>query len=382
MRFKNISIKGFRGIKDCSIQNLTRVNFFLGQNNSGKSSILEAIFLLCGMHAPRLVLTIDLLRSLLHNEENDFRFVFYNLDYNSPLEIKAELFDKENEYKLKILPKAVGGKAAIKTNTSGSPITSYTTSSILSEDTNSIYASNNIENINGIEFKGEIKKRLQPRIYLNSSLYLERKNNQAEMLQNFEYKNYKPEFNARLQGPSVRSDEDLTKRLETLIVDKKKSELLNSLKQVDEKIIDIVPGSQSMIYVDIGAKRMVPANLMGDGFLKFLNIITGMNETRNGIFLVDEFDNGLHYSTQKGLLKTILRGARDTNTQVFLTTHSKECLFYLKEILEEETYQSYRSDVKCFTISKLNDNVVKAYEYNFESLEYAIDNEVEIRGEI
>src|SRR6476469_6662140 len=104
MKFKNISIKGFRGLKDCTINDLARVNVFVGQNNSGKSSILEAIFLLCGMHAPQLVLTIDLLRNLLHSEENDFRFIFYNLDYSSDLEIKAELFDKDSEYKLKILP--------------------------------------------------------------------------------------------------------------------------------------------------------------------------------------------------------------------------------------------------------------------------------------
>lgn len=381
MRFKNVSIKGFRGLKDCSIDNLSRVNVFLGQNNSGKSSILEAIFLLCGMHAPQLVLTIDLLRHLVHNEENDFRFIFYNLDYNSTLEIKAELFEKDSEYKLKIFPKS-NSKGIIKTNNSGSASTSYPTSSIVSEDVASIYTSDNLENVNGIEFKGEIKKKQQQRIFLNSSLYLQRKNNQPEMLQSFDFKNYNPGFTARLQSPDVKVAEDLTKRLETLIVDKKKTDLLNSLKKIDEKIVDIVPGSQFMIYIDIGAKRMIPANLMGDGFLKYLNIITGLNETRNGVFLIDEFDNGLHYSTQKGLLKTVLKGAKDTNTQVFLTTHSKECLSYLKEILEEDLYQEYRNDVKCFTISKLNDNTVKAYEYNFDSLEYAINNEVEIRGEI
>ena len=185
-----------------------------------------------------------------------------------------------------------------------------------------------------------------------------------------------------MQGPNVRVDSELSKKLENLIVDKRKSELIINLKKIDDKISDIVSGTQSMIYVDIGAKRMIPANLMGDGFLKVLNIITNMNETKNGIFLIDEIDNGLHFSTQKGLWKMILRGARETNTQIFLTTHSKECLFYLKELLEEEAFKNYQDEVKCFTISKLTDNTVKAYEYDFNSLEYAMEHDIEVRGEI
>lgn len=44
-----IRIKGFRGIKNCEITNLGKVNVFVGRNNSGKSSILDA---LCVARAP------------------------------------------------------------------------------------------------------------------------------------------------------------------------------------------------------------------------------------------------------------------------------------------------------------------------------------------
>lgn len=49
--FKNIEIKNFRGIDHLAIDDLSRVNVFLGQNGSGKTSILEAILMLAGMYS-------------------------------------------------------------------------------------------------------------------------------------------------------------------------------------------------------------------------------------------------------------------------------------------------------------------------------------------
>ena len=42
---KSIRIRNYRGFKDCKIDDLGRVNIFAGMNNSGKTTILEALFL-------------------------------------------------------------------------------------------------------------------------------------------------------------------------------------------------------------------------------------------------------------------------------------------------------------------------------------------------
>ena len=52
--FKNLEIKNFRGIDRLVMDDFSRVNVFLGQNGSGKSSILEAILMLTGMSNPGL----------------------------------------------------------------------------------------------------------------------------------------------------------------------------------------------------------------------------------------------------------------------------------------------------------------------------------------
>ncbi len=46
----------------------------------------------------------------------------------------------------------------------------------------------------------------------------------------------------------------------------------------------------------------------------------------NGFLLIDEFENGLHYSVLHKVWKLIFRLAKDLNVQVFATTHSHDCV--------------------------------------------------------
>jgi len=42
---KSIFVRNYRGIRCCKLENLKRVNVFIGRNNSGKSSLLESLYL-------------------------------------------------------------------------------------------------------------------------------------------------------------------------------------------------------------------------------------------------------------------------------------------------------------------------------------------------
>ncbi len=383
MKYKSIHIQSFRGIKNLEIKDLSRVNVFLGQNNSGKSSILEAIFLLTGFNSPSLILSIDLFRNLLHTDENDFRFAFYNLDYASKLIIEGELFGKNSYRKLEIIPK--NSKSSLKTQVQKIKPSNANSGTISTEssipDTLIETSLNTIEDINSLEFKTEVKDfQAEKKNYL-SAIILSRTPTGVEFTVNPDPKKYSG-FKAIIQGVNFRNLSDLSKRIENLIVSKRKAELIRDLKQIENRIADITTSTNAMIYVDIGAKRMIPSNLMGDGFLKYMNIIANINEVKDGVMLVDEIDNGLHFTAMKKLWKTILTSSELNNTQLFITTHSKESLLFLKEVLEEEEMSTHKTSVRCFTISKLEDDTVMAYPYDFNSLEYAIENDIEIRGEI
>ena len=80
MQFDKISIKGFRGIKSLEISGLSRVNLFVGKNNSSKTSVLEAVYILCGAYNPNLLINVDNFRGMILDEPNKLLYIFNDLD--------------------------------------------------------------------------------------------------------------------------------------------------------------------------------------------------------------------------------------------------------------------------------------------------------------
>ena len=62
MKIKNIEIKQFRGLPGLSLDNFGSINLLLGNNNCGKTTVLEALFLMIGISNPQLSLSINSFR--------------------------------------------------------------------------------------------------------------------------------------------------------------------------------------------------------------------------------------------------------------------------------------------------------------------------------
>src|SRR3954453_21182378 len=61
--FKSVRIQNFRQFKDLTLDNLAQINLITGANNTGKTSLLEALFLHASANAAS-VLTITDLRGI------------------------------------------------------------------------------------------------------------------------------------------------------------------------------------------------------------------------------------------------------------------------------------------------------------------------------
>ena len=57
---KTVRIKNFRGFTDLTLDGLERVNLLAGANGTGKTAILEALFLHVGAHNPEIGLRINI----------------------------------------------------------------------------------------------------------------------------------------------------------------------------------------------------------------------------------------------------------------------------------------------------------------------------------
>ena len=75
-----------------------------------------------------------------------------------------------------------------------------------------------------------------------------------------------------------------------------------------------------------GTPHPVPLGSMGDGMLRVLQITLKIFAARGGLLLIDEFENGLHYSVQEKIWNLIFQLAEQLDIQVFATTHSWDCI--------------------------------------------------------
>ncbi|MDR0719293.1 MAG: AAA family ATPase [Treponema sp.] len=70
----------------------------------------------------------------------------------------------------------------------------------------------------------------------------------------------------------------------------------------------------------------IPLNSMGDGIVRILQLVLGIYPAIGGILLIEEFENGLHFSIQEKLWELIFELAKTLDIQVFATTHSWDCI--------------------------------------------------------
>jgi len=106
-------------------------------------------------------------------------------------------------------------------------------------------------------------------------------------------------------------------------------DLLPSLQILEprlERLSLAVLGEKPVIHGNVGLSRLVPVSLMGEGVRRLLSVLLAIIHTPGGVVLIDEVENGLHYSVMKDVWKAIAVAARQMDVQVFATTHSWECI--------------------------------------------------------
>lgn len=72
--------------------------------------------------------------------------------------------------------------------------------------------------------------------------------------------------------------------------------------------------------------RPVPLRSFGDGLNRLFGIALSLVNAKGGLLLIDEFENGMHYSVQFDTWRAIFRLARSLDVQVFATSHSWDAI--------------------------------------------------------
>ena len=116
-------------------------------------------------------------------------------------------------------------------------------------------------------------------------------------------------------------------------------------------------------------------NEFGEGLGKFISLILLVLSSKDTILLIDEIDNGIHYSNLDKLWEIILKISIEQKVQVFATTHSKECIESYARVakkLEDE-------EISFIELCKREDEI-KAFVYPYDWFIDEIEQEHEVRG--
>ncbi|OAV68943.1 recombination protein F [Bacteroidales bacterium Barb6XT] len=354
---ESLSLKNFRGFDRMEINGFSKINVLLGKNNCGKTSILEAIFLLFGMANPVLALRINVMREINTNE-NALRYLFHNFVTEEPLSFVGKFSDNVSRT-LEVHP-------IYDKNSSSTPLFSSTSTSTPASP-----------KFLGLDFSFSIKKEHEQKKSFKTWLRFEENGEPKQMLS----PSYKEDIVATFLFTGGK-DAGLSVDLESLIVDKKEDIINDLINKFDHTLKGIYP-LPSGIYLDKeGLSERVPLNLMGEGLYHFLNIAANIaaNKEKNFICLIDEIENGLHHDIQQLLWQSLFSLIRNTNVQLFITTHSLEILQSLNSVLDTEDYKEARDDVKIFTIANTKQAGFQSYGISYEGLNSAIENEIELRS--
>jgi AAA15 family ATPase/GTPase len=106
-----------------------------------------------------------------------------------------------------------------------------------------------------------------------------------------------------------------------------------------------------------------------------MTIILALVNAENGFLLVDEFENGLHYSIQEKLWEITFNIAKSLNVQIFATTHSDDCIRGFEKALNNPDDKSFGQLIR---LDLRNETVVQV-EFNPEELKIASDQNIETR---
>ena len=332
--FSSIFIKKYKVFKNFKIDKLNRINIFAGFNNTGKTTLLEAIYLLTKQN------NIGAFFELIKFKNKLTGLNSYYL--NSYLEDEIVILGNFNNLETKI---SIDKLKTVDIDKKDDHIASY-----------EVIATIDGEELNNIihTFKSNPLQRFYEKIEIlcNSLFKSPYFYNQQEIInthsKNVELKEFDlvVEFITNHIDKNIQ-DIDLTEKndIKRFLVDS---------KTFPEKSVDITS--------------------YGEGLQRIFEIALSFAYCKNGVLLVDELETAIHYSLLVDFTRFIQELAVKFNVQVFITSHSKECIGAFVE------NGVHNDDINFYTMIRDDNNEIKTITYDGEALLNELEQDLEVRG--
>ncbi|HEY9803048.1 MAG TPA: ATP-binding protein [Leptolyngbyaceae cyanobacterium] len=372
---KSFQVSNFRLFQHLEVGRLSRVNLIVGKNNSGKSTFLEALELYASNASSNVLLDLVEARQETWFSEaqplsqnllsNPVRHLFFGHKLPKIGEQGISVGEVSSNMKLNI------GTAAYQSKSDDEGTLRKIRISDVQLD----------DDLSNVEFFliAEQSERTRRLFRLDKDARDIRRNYRIN------YERQETEFKYMWQ---IVSTENMPNRKLAALWDltsltNLESEVISALGLIDNRVSgvafveDISRGRASDNRIPLvkikGIDEPLPLKSMGDGMTRLFHIIVALVNARNGLLLIDEFENGLHWSVQPKVWDIVFQLSERLNVQVFATTHSRDCIEGF-----DSTWNKY-PELGTFFRLDAKDNFIKATEYTSETLTDAIDMDVEVR---
>jgi AAA15 family ATPase/GTPase len=285
----SLNVTNFRGFERLEIPKLARVNLIGGVNNSGKTALLEAIFLLVERNQQSITQLPHLFRpaSAIDDQRYFWRWLAYDGRPQTQASITANI-------------EGFGHMTALWSPHQQGPTDR---------------ASQTLLHVAG-------RNLIVPAL-------AENQNRQWPTIEIFSPTPTAPIQDAQIYIRAAKKKNG-EERIESLL-----REIEPRLKRI--RVYPDEQTNQPLIHVTLsGIGEALPANQLGQGFNRLLRIYCSLLRAEAKVFLVDEVETGLHHTVLPTVWKGLAAVARQENVQIFATTHSREAILAAHRVFSTE----------------------------------------------
>lgn len=368
----SLYISNYRNLKELTIDSLDQINLITGKNNTGKSTLLEAIAIYASKGDFNTLFQLLKMRGEYYPLRDEGDKVKYNIDALTSLFTNRKFGFEDNKIQIGELtnssltvdsPKGVTLSFVryvdeVSDNSTGGTITrrkiitgepndndDYKIAfNVVSKDVNRLFPLEFLRN----HFLGSQLSEKGLNCEFVRTGYIERENNE------------------KLFDRIVLTDRE-PYVIEALKIIEPRVEQLAFVEKYSRERVAVVKLADS--------KDVLPLRSMGDGINRILSLILALVNCENGFLLIDEFENGLHHQIQEQLWKIIFRLAKALNVQVFCTTHSDDCISGFQAVLNTDINQIKGKLIRLDDV----DGVIKPVSFSPEELKIVDEQSIEVR---
>ena len=362
LHLKDIRIQGFRCFDDLTVNRLGRVNLIAGRNGTGKSSFLDAVQIFADRGSRNSIYRILNSRSEFSEGVNERFGPFVLFDHKS-------LFNGRTE---KLTARAVIGSVDHSNEIVISPRTIEDETRGVVEFITDVFP---IGQIKYLKIECENRIGFVPITAIFKQQVVQFPIEEGEFVAPVPW---------TLLGPDVPSEETIAVLWENVAITPSMQPAITALGLLAGKsVADLAvlggrdPDSRPITVVRMsGTNDRVSLRSLGEGAVRAIGYVMALTSVTSGILLIDEVENGIHYTVLSEFWNMILRTAQEYDVQVFATTHSWDCIRgFARASVENE-------DVDCAMFRLGETRITKrlrAVEYTTDDLIVATRQGIEVR---